>query len=282
MMQAIPSKSQIRLLVCDLDGTLLNEAKQLTPRTKLALEEARKAGMKICFASGRYGAMMSVYSDCIGGCDYMVTSNGASAMQGETTLYHEGLSTQDVTNILTYCNLHDIPLVMYTVEEILIRTGAQIILDRTRAYEKLAQQMGYPTQLPYREVDFHDQAQTFENVIKIVIYEQDAQRAAAYFDFIATIPTLGAESTGYGVTGTYSNKVSKRLAVAHIMEDMHLSPDQVCVFGDYDNDLSMFMCATYKIAMGNALEEVKQAATYITASNEQDGVAQYIEKILQA
>ncbi len=279
-MQEIPNREQIKLIVCDLDGTLLDDNKKITPYTKRVLQKLQELQIKICFASGRYGKMMSIYEDQIGGCDYKISSNGAEVFKGNQELHKEGIEENDIEKIISYINEHQIPAVMYKMDCVLVTTGAQVILKRLTDYESLSVKEGYPKKLNYYEVDFNQKNNEFQDVIKIVTYEEDKEKAKAYFDFVEGIDTLCAESTGYGVIGTYSYTVSKKAAVTKVMEDMAIDSSQVSVFVDYDNDLSMFACADYKIAMGNALDLLKKEATYITKSNEEDGVAWYLEQMI--
>lgn len=279
-MQVIPSIKQIKLIVCDLDGTLLNEDKKMTEYTQKMLQELKRMQVKICFASGRYGKMMSIYEHKIDGCDYIISSNGAEVFKRNENLYKEGIQEADIAKIVDYINKYQIPAVIYKIDRVLVSTGAQVIIKRLDDYERLSASEGFYTDLNYSEVDFRDDNKEFTDIIKIVTYEEDKGRANAYFDFVEQIDTLRAESTGYGVVGTYSNHVSKKVAVQKVMEDMKIDSSQVCIFGDYDNDLSMFACADYKIAMGNALDILKEEATYITKSNQEDGVAWYLEQMI--
>ena len=66
-----------KLLVCDLDGTLLNSEERITAYTQDVLLRAKRAGMLICFASGRNEQLMNVYCSQIGNCDYIISDNGA-------------------------------------------------------------------------------------------------------------------------------------------------------------------------------------------------------------
>ena len=74
--------------------------------------------------------------------------------------------------------------------------------------------------------------------------------------------------------------VSKGNALSMIMRDLGISPEETVAFGDNHNDIGMLQLAGLGIAMGNAHDEVKAAANYVTASNAEDGVAVAIERLL--
>lgn len=69
--------SKIKLIVTDLDGTLLNDEKKVSAYTVEMIQKAKAAGIKICIASGRFDGMLSIYRDSILGCDYTISCNGA-------------------------------------------------------------------------------------------------------------------------------------------------------------------------------------------------------------
>lgn len=74
--------------------------------------------------------------------------------------------------------------------------------------------------------------------------------------------------------------VSKGEAVLRLQEKLNISAEETLIFGDGENDLSMFSCGT-AVAMGNAMESVKQAADRITLDNDHDGIAAVIEEYLK-
>lgn len=271
---------EIKLLVCDLDGTLLDDNKQVTPYTAGVLREAREKGMKVCFASGRYESMMSVYTDSVGGIDYNLSCNGAMAREEQTgeVIFCAAMTSETVDQILAYLREQKMAFMMYA-------TGTIYYLDRPRLakrlkdYEALTAKMGFPKTLHSKAISL-DQKECYQDVVKIVAYEDDEERLGQFEQFIADLPGVHCESTGYGLMSAADLKASKKTALYTIMEKMQITEKNVCVFGDYTNDLSMFECASHRIAMANAVQEVKDRATYITDSNNEDGVAHYIEKLL--
>ena len=68
----------IRLVVCDLDDTLLNDQQRITTYSETVLKALRAKGIALCFASGRDEQMMAAYVQQVGGCDYLITNNGAA------------------------------------------------------------------------------------------------------------------------------------------------------------------------------------------------------------
>lgn len=273
----------IKLIVCDLDGTLLDDQERISEYSKEILKKAQKSGIKLCFASGRYEQMMSVYDSFIGGCDYMVSCNGAIVKQlpSHRILHMKLLSANQTALILRYIKEHDMIFMMYSKDHIYYSKQGERLLRRIDKYEKLCLELGYAKKLKPIGIDVQQPMKAYDNIIKIVVYEDSLDKISQYQSFVNGLNGVCGESTGYGLMGTFNTEVSKKTAIEQIMEDMNISKKQVCVFGDYENDLSMFDCAEYKIAVDNATEVLKSKATDITASNNQDGVAKYIKKILE-
>ncbi len=277
-MQEIPSKNQIKLVVCDLDGTLLNDKSEMSDYTISVLKKCKNEGIKVCFASGRYSEMMSIYSHQIDGVDYLISSNGA-LVQKQNNIIHKSIIHKDlVSMVLDYIFSNKMSFSMYSIDHIYINDDA--LTGRIKKYENLTAEYGCNKKLAFSKIAGASEVPQDEQIVKIVLYEQNETKSNAYTIFISQNDKLHSESTGYGLVGTFESNVSKKTALQKIMDNLGITSDNVCVFGDFDNDLSMFSVATYKIAMENAIKELKDEATYITDSNNADGVAKYLEKVL--
>lgn len=273
--------NKIKLVVCDLDGTLLNDKKLISDYTVKVLQETRRQGIRICFASGRDEQMMSVYAKLIGGCDYMLSDNGALLRDGEGNMLHSAvLKEEDARKLLTYLNERKMTFMMYSAERMYFSEGSEKLKKRIRAYEDLSVRLGCPIKLQAEEFLRTAPATGYSTAAKIVAYEEDPGKVQDYTEFIGTLPRVHCESTGYGLMGAFDQEVSKKTALHKIMDRMRIGRDAVCVFGDFDNDLSMFECADHRVCMANGVEKLKAAASYVTLSNNEDGVAVYLANIL--
>lgn len=271
----------IKLIVCDLDGTLLNSKKKISSYTRKVLMKTKELGIHICFASGRDEQMMAVYSKCIGGCSYMLSNNGA--LVRDTTgniLYEAALEKPDIQQILAFLTQRQMVFMMYTAQTMYFSNDSEKLKKRITNYEKLSEELGYPMKLAAESITAYDINRNIDDVAKIVVYEDEEMQMNGFLDFAKNLENVHCESTGYGLQGAFHKSVSKRTALFKIMGHLGVDKRQVCVFGDYDNDLSMFECADRRIAMGNSIGCLKEAASEITLSNDEDGVAVYLEKEL--
>lgn len=273
---------EIKLIVCDLDGTLLNNDKTISAYSKEMLQKARQRGIKVCFASGRYDAQMKLYVNISGGIDYVISCNGAFAndLSNGRAVFCRFIKSQTANNILTYLVQNKMGFFMYTSDMIYFPSYAPYLIKKILSYEEIAEKMGYPQKLNYKEFVPENYGSNCENILKIVAYEQEIERLQAFEALISNLKDVHCESTGYGLMSAANVEASKKTALWAIMQEMNIKPKNVCVFGDYTNDLSMFECAENRIAVANAVDEVKKQATFITLSNQDDGVAYYLDRLL--
>lgn len=271
-----------KLLVFDLDGTLLTDAKDITPRTRETLKRAKNKGYALCFASGRCEEMMSIYQDAVGGCDYCISCNGAKTMDlgHHTLIASKVFRDDDVNGVLEYVMSRRMDFMMYGVDRIYFPAYSEKMKEHVKKYERLSEKWGFPVRLNAMGISSQELPVHLQNILKIVVYMRNEEEQQAYVAFVKAQDNLIGESTGYGLLGTFEKSVSKKTAVECLMAYMKITKEDVYVFGDYDNDLSMFSAAANRIAVENAVAKIKEKATWITASNNEDGVAVYLENVL--
>lgn len=274
--------SKIKLIVTDLDGTLLNDDKRVSEYTVNVIQKAKQAGIKICIASGRFDGMLSIYRDSILGCDYTISCNGAVVKNENTDEYLlvNALSHENTIRIMEYFKEHQLTFMFYSPDTIYYKIGAENMAKRVSDYETLALKLGFPKQLKVEEVDVSAGFEKYENIIKIVAYENDEQKLNELRKFCESLKDCCMENTGYGIYGLFEKNVSKREGIEVIKKEMGIGNDAVAVFGDWENDLSMFDCADTRVAMVNGMDLVKERATIIAESNNDDGVAKIIETFI--
>ena len=116
--------SEIKLVVCDLDGTLLNDEKMITPYTVSVMKKVREMGISVCLASGRDEQMMSIYDKQLGGCEYVLSDNGALVRSGERVIYCNFLAEEDTASLLAYLNEQKMTFMMYSAEVMYFSEGS--------------------------------------------------------------------------------------------------------------------------------------------------------------
>ena len=272
-------KQDIRLVVTDLDETLLTSQQRITPYSEAVLKALKKRGISLCFASGRDERMMAAYVQQVGGCDYLVANNGAVVMDGERNVLHSSfIVREDAERILAYLVERNIPCLMQAKGAFYASEIGKPLTDRVKTSRRRSEEIGYPVEFRICTLEDAVTEHALDVGEKIVTYEINETQRQAYREFIQTIPGVICEATGYGLMGVFHKDVSKQKALERVKTSLGITTEQVMAFGDYDNDLSMFACAGHKVAVGNGVPALKAAATAITGSNDEDGVARYLQE----
>ena len=268
--------SKIKVLALDLDGTLTNDQKIVTPRTRAALDAAIAQGVTVVLASGRPTAGILPLAkdlglDQKGGC--ILSYNGgkiADCATGET-LYEKTLDPAVVPELCAFAAAQDVAVLTYNSEG--------IVCERDK--DEWANKECFTTKLPMIHVD--DLASYVDYPIcKMLITLDPARRdevcAAGKQQFAGRIDLY--PSSPFFIEAVPLG-VAKDGSLAALMECMGLTRDNLMACGDGLNDRSMIEYAGVGVAMQNAEEPVKAAADYVTAAdNNHDGVAEAVEKFI--
>ena len=270
------AQTNIRVLALDLDGTLTNDKKIVTPRTRAALDAAAAQGVTIVLASGRPTAGITPLArelglDKKGGC--VLAYNGGKIVDCVTggTLYQVQLPAEYVPQLCAFAAEQDVAILTYNTEG--------IVCERDR--DEWANKECFTTKLPMIHVD--DLASYVDYpVCKMLITLDPARRdevcAAGRKRFAGELDLY--PSSPFFIE-TVPLGVAKDASLAALLERMGLTRENLMACGDGLNDRSMLSFAGVGVAMQNAEEPVKAVADYVTAAdNNHDGVAEAIEKFI--
>ena len=236
-----------KLLVLDLDGTLTNKQKKITPHTKETLFKIQEQGVKIVLASGRptYGiAPLAEQLELQKYEGYILAYNGGEIIDWKTKeLMYKNLLDHDVLPYLYECaKKNDFAIVTYD--------GEYVLTEKPPIAKCLI--VGEPTRLAELEKEMYEHLKDRMGVFRSEPY------------FLELVP----------------KGIDKAQSLAVLLKEIGLTREEMIAIGDGFNDLSMIQYAGLGIAMANAQEVVKENADFITLSNEEDGVAYAAEKFI--
>ena len=270
------SEKKIRVLALDLDGTLTNDEKKVTPRTRAALDAAVAKGVTIVLASGRPTAgIMPLAKDLgldkKGGC--ILAYNGGAIIDCKTgeTLYQKRLDPDMVPKLCAFAAEQDIAILTYNKEGVVTE----------RPEDEWAAREGFTCHLPMIKVE--DLAAYVDYPIcKMLITLDPARRdevwAAGKKQFDGRIDLY--PSSPFFIEAVPLG-VAKDVSLGALLEKMGLTRENLMACGDGLNDRSMLAFAGTGVAMRNAEDAVKAVASDVTtADNNHDGVAEAIEKFI--
>lgn len=271
----------IKAICMDLDGTLLSDDKIITPNTVQCLREVAQAGIKLIMASGRVRTRMEKYAEQVelikhGGV--IIEANGASIY--DYTLDKEQvirrMYKEEAQELVSFLKARDIEvLIMGEVDIYIILASNE---SESRYLRDHANMEGLQDRQFYY-IQSLDEIQ--DSINKITVYEDPdvittLQHDLANTDFKYEY-WYGCSAINWLEITVAS--VSKGNALEVVMKQYGYNKDEVVVFGDGENDLSMLKVVKYGVAMDNAMDSVKAQVNYHTTSNMEDGIVAFLKTI---
>jgi Cof subfamily protein (haloacid dehalogenase superfamily) len=264
--------SAIRLLLADVDGTLVTQDKQLTDNAIAAVHKLHDAGIIFAVTSGRPPRGMAMLIEPLDLRTPIAAFNGGLIVDKDmNTIEQRVLPTEIVQPVVDLMQSHSLDVWVYRGAEWYVPKAAAPHVAREAWTVKFD-----PT------VETDGISGLTDNVAKLVGVSDDhdavARAAVAAHDKFGEHVTAAASQPYYlDVTHPEANKG----AVAKYLSARYSIPaDAIATIGDMPNDVLMFAHSGLSIAMGNASPEVKRAARRVTTSNEDEGFANAVEKFI--
>jgi Cof subfamily protein (haloacid dehalogenase superfamily) len=273
----------IRLIALDLDGTLLDSGKRLSARNRAALEAAAAKGVHIVPTTGRFFGMMPEAIRELPFVRYAITVNGAQVYDRGTDAALARAEIPVATAIAAMEVLDGFDCIYDCYQE----NWGWMTDAMQRKAERYAPDAHYLKMIrefrrPVPELKAHLAAKG-EDVQKVMCFARDAADLPAIRD------ALAARFPELVLTRSTPNNVEINHALAHkgealrrLCDALGFGIENAMSFGDGLNDLTMVRDAGLGVAMANAAPEVLAAAKHVTLSNDDDGVAAAIERLVLA
>jgi len=284
----------MKLFVTDLDGTLLNSDHKLSEYSMNAIKTAMDKGIPVCIATGRsYNDILEIISE-LDVKPYIISSNGASVYNtnGEK-MYSISIPKDQVREIITYLKAQNLEFEVADDEYTYITQKGLDILHQeledvgsvdTKKREELEQDVlglvlsqGNLKVVPDMEV-LLDSIESANSVSSISAYLNKIHKAMERFTMDKRILTFSSWKYNFEMT---SSDTSKGIALKHLCEHLRIDLSDVAVIGDNYNDLSMIKIAGIKGAMGNAVDNIKSMADFQAPTNDEDGAAKFLYKLME-
>lgn len=264
----------IKAIFLDVDGTLLNNNKQITEATKITIKGIKSRDIYVILCSGRSNKDVCKYSQDVYASDYTISSNGAQIYNYKTNenFYKNCIKYNHIKAVWEYCNKHNLELVFNLENN---QTGNNIFCSSMYKNRTIIENIEDLKDIDIFQViinsnNYYDMRECEEYIasnetLKIANYsreyiKKDTNSKEPYYIFI-------------------NNKfVDKGMAISEFLKEMKIKKEETICFGDRINDITMFKACGNTVAMKNADKELKKIADYITLSNEEEGVADFINK----
>lgn len=266
--------SQYKLLVLDLDGTLTNSKKEISTRNKEVLMKAQMMGVKVVLASGRPTGGIGFLAEelCLhrfGG--YILSYNGGQIIEcaSGNLLFQSSIPVSAIPDIYQAAVDYSLAIVSYDDNNIVTQNQD----DEFVKIEAWLNRMGV--------VETDDFGNFFSSDVPKCLMMGDPLHLDRVEPQIADrFPHLNVMRSIPFFLEVVPQGVDKALSLSRLLGHLGYTPEQMMVCGDGMNDLSMIEYAGLGVAMNNAEEKVKNASSYITLSNDEDGVAHAVERFI--
>ena len=266
--------SKFKLVALDMDGTLTNDEKLITPKTKAALIEIQKQGAVVVLASGRpttglYEEASELKLHEFGG--YLLSYNGARISKAidRTVIHEDRLPRHMIPGLVEHVSKFPVSMIfddgvsLYTTD----RDGYAVSVESRITHLDI--------------VEITNLNKVYEVApVKLLMSAEPTVLRGIEKEIGAPFPELEFVRSAPFFLEAVNKGVSKGAALKLLAESLGIKREEIMAFGDGQNDKSMIEYAGLGVAMGNALEEVKEVADLITLTNEEDGVSHMVEKYL--
>lgn len=282
---------KIKMIVCDMDGTLLNSDGEISKKTRNILLKLQEKGIKVVLASGRGYFRLIKYAkelklDEFEG--YLIDVNGTSIInvqnkERERIGVLDETNIEEINNYFSTFNLElqysqDDTIYTYLTDEIYeIKRNIRAEMNLPKDYPWMGGMYswfsdtrdGYPNQYLIRNLQ-----EAPKNCNKITLVQEPI-----YMNFISEIIQKSKLKEKYEFVFSDPRKIeitrrgiNKGETLNILLEELGIQQNEVIVFGDSENDISMFKDKKYSVAMANSLQGAKHEAKYLTDSHNEEGI----------
>jgi len=249
-------KHKVKMIVTDLDGTLLRSDKTISEYTKTVLRRCRETGIKVAYATGRGGSNENIVPPEF--FDGIITTNGATALAGNELVYSRPVPFLRARPILIDCDKRGLKIASQT---------------SSMHYSNFEISKIWPDITNFKTVDFRYHNKDAEKIYIHKPTEEDIGFMEAYLgDDLYMISSMD------GVLMIMHKAATKSKAAAELAKFWNIDREEIVAFGDDLNDRDMLIYAGIGVAMENALPEIKAVSDYMCKNNDKDGFAKWIEE----
>ncbi len=277
-----------KILFIDVDGTLIDYQTNTPSSAKNAIDVARKNGHIVFLCTGCSKYELSKRD--LPRVDGLICGNGTYIEYHDETLFHNFLDTKDVKDIVDWCNSKEIGFYLESnngmfCNKYMLLKGPDTFIKYALGKGKTIENSSLIANSFIKDMTLLNGEDLYRDDVNKISYILSSYKT--YIEFTERFNRLNNGTWGGKDKDTLFGDVTvsdinKGVAVERTIEHLSLKREDCLAFGDSDVDLPMFCSCGYSIAMGNASDKVKQAASYITSNVEEDGLFkafQYLDLI---
>lgn len=268
----------VRLIALDLDGTTLNSRGELSPATREALEKAMKRDVQVVIATGRCYSALPHDVVQVPGIHYAITSNGAQMwdLKNGSLMYSNCIDPEAIDHVAELLSQYNYMIeVFFDGNAYIEKSHYEAVLKgqtrhRSKEYVRITRR---PTDGVLKLM-----RKNKDRVENINIFFDNLDEKAAMWKPLCTLEKVTLTSSFDNNWEIGGATTSKGQAVEELCRKLNIHSRNVMACGDSPNDADMLSRVGVPVAVGNAKDVIKNLAVFITGTNDEDGVAQVIDK----
>lgn len=261
--------SKIKLIATDIDGTILKYNYEFNQEVKDCIKSLTKMGIKVVLVTGRMHEATKHIAEELELDTPLVSYQGGLVKHNGETLYERHLDPKVTKEIINWAKKNDIHINLYLDDELYVENDSQTI----RRYIK--QGISRFNIMSFDEVKL-------EKINKMLLVDfEDENKVTMWKEYLETKyqDVHFIKSTPYFCEICHT-EATKACAVNFLKEYWELETDEVMSIGDQNNDIDLLAAGGIKVAMGNASEELKAVANYVTDTVNNNGFVKAVEKFI--
>lgn len=270
----------IKLIAVDMDGTLLNSHKKLTEATLKTLQKTVDRGIWIVPSTGRMVQGLPEYIKILPGLRYIIAINGGNVwdLEENISIFDANIPYEQAMEVIELVQKYDAVNECYCNNEALMSKVSYDLIDY-HIPDSLAAVVKGNRKAVDDYVGLMRRKRADVQKIQLFFHDND-KRLAAIRELEKTFPKLSLTCSQTYNIELNAATANKGNALKILCRHLNIDIQNTMAFGDGGNDKPMLLAAGYAVAMANGTDEIKTVADYVTQSNEEDGVARAIEKLI--
>lgn len=267
------SFKNIKIIIVDIDGTLTNNEQEISNYTKEIITKAKEKGLYVIICSGRPNTYATEKSKLSNASSLVISNNGTLIFDyiNNTVIFESSFSDNLIKKLWDFASENNI---CCTFNSIFERFQPAEIPNNN--YIKNATRISSIEDIDYSVTQAVVNCYDYDKMLKVNSFLKDFKELEVSNTNLNHENVTGAYFMDINLTGN-----SKGKAIEILLDYLNINKNETICFGDQMNDSPMFKVSGIKVAMKNATNELKEQADYITEySNDEDGVAKFIEKYI--
>ncbi|NLW23523.1 MAG: HAD family phosphatase [Tissierellia bacterium] len=267
-----------KLIAIDMDGTLLNSNNQISKKNREIIFKAINKGIHIVLATGRILKSALQYWESMELSSPIIACNGAiiSSGNGQDIIYENPIGIESCKKVIELAEEYGIYYHFYDKDTFYTREPNEELLRLYGYFEGELKENKINIEILESPLEVLDEKKP--KVYKFIFIENNRDKLLDFRKKLNNIEGISTSSSWYNNIEVMKEGVSKGKGLEYLIERLNIDKSEIMVIGDNENDISMFKIAGLAVAMENGEDILKRIAHTITDTNNEDGVANAIEK----